>query len=122
MNDHEHIHMKSYEILQKAHKAAKKNGHDLFQVRTELSAIFLEHYGSKPYDWQLNVTEAILLGLDSVIIVGTGKGKTIPFMLSLLLYPEALVLIVSPLKALQKDQVRFNQFKDALLMRIGGVP
>jgi ATP-dependent helicase YprA (DUF1998 family) len=31
-----------------------------------------------PYDWQLDVTEAILLGLDStVVIAGTGSGKTV---------------------------------------------
>ena len=108
--------MKLYKILQNVCKTAKKNRHDLFLVHTELSAIFLECYGSKPHDWQLDVTEAILLGFS------TGKKKTISFMLSLLLYPKALVLIVLPLEALQKDQVRSDQFKDALLMRIGGVP
>jgi ATP-dependent helicase YprA (DUF1998 family) len=53
----------------------------------------------------LDVAEALLLGLDSVVIAGTGSGKTIPFMLPLLLHPEKMVLILSPLKILQRDQV-----------------
>ena len=56
-------------------------------------------------DWQLDVTEAILLKLDSLVISGTGSGKTIPFMLPLLAHPEKVVIIISPLKVLQRDQV-----------------
>ncbi|KAF9225671.1 hypothetical protein BS17DRAFT_699754, partial [Gyrodon lividus] len=33
----------------------------------------------KPYDWQLDVAEAILTGLDCVVMAGTGAGKTMPF-------------------------------------------
>ncbi|KAJ7506438.1 hypothetical protein B0H11DRAFT_1707242, partial [Mycena galericulata] len=39
-----------------------------------------------PYDWQIEVAEALILGLDAVVIAGTGAGKTIPFMMPLLLY------------------------------------
>ena len=38
----------------------------------------------RPYSWQLDVTEAIFLGLDPVVIAGTGAGKTMPFMMPLL--------------------------------------
>ena len=41
-------------------------------------------HGLEPYDWQLDVTEAILLGLDCVVIAGTGSGKTMPFAMPLL--------------------------------------
>jgi bloom syndrome protein len=39
------------------------------------------------------------------VVAGTGAGKTIPFMMPLLLHPEKFVLIISPLKILQEDQV-----------------
>ena len=59
----------------------------------------------RPYDWQLDVAEALLVGLDSIVIAqaGAGSGKTIPFMLPLLIHPEKMVLILSPLKVLQQD-------------------
>ena len=40
--------------------------------------------GNTPYEWQLDIAEALYLGLDSVIIAGTGAGKTLPFGLTLL--------------------------------------
>jgi ATP-dependent helicase YprA (DUF1998 family) len=46
-----------------------------------------------------------LLGLDSVVIAGTGAGKTMPFMMPLLLDTNKKVIIVSPLKVLQAHQV-----------------
>jgi ATP-dependent helicase YprA (DUF1998 family) len=72
-----------------------------------LRVLFSERFGSgaEPYQWQLDVTEAILLGLDSDVIAGTGSGKTIPFMLPLLLHPDKMALVLSPLKILQRDQV-----------------
>jgi ATP-dependent helicase YprA (DUF1998 family) len=51
------------------------------------------------------MSEAIILGLNSVVIVGTGAGKTMPFMMPLLLDKVKKVVIVSPLKVLQADQV-----------------
>ena len=59
-----------------------------------------------PYNWQLDVTEAIILGLDSIVIAGTGSGKTMPFMMPLLMDPTKKIIIVSPLKVLQLDQAR----------------
>lgn len=47
-----------------------------------------------------------MLGLDVLVIAGTGAGKTIPFMMPLLLMREKFSLIISPLKVLQEDQVR----------------
>jgi bloom syndrome protein len=49
------------------------------------------------------------LGLDLVVIAGTGAGKTMPFMMPLLL-DKKKVIIVSPLKVLQADQVRISLF------------
>jgi len=39
-----------------------------------------------PYDWQLDAAEALILGLDCVVVAGTGAGKTIPFMLPLFVH------------------------------------
>jgi ATP-dependent helicase YprA (DUF1998 family) len=104
---HRRLRSKSYRILEKARaEAARKNGYNSQTTRTELQRLFRERFGKDPYDWQLDVTEAILLGLDSVVIAGTGAGKTMPFMMPLLLNKSKKVIIVSPLKILQVDQVR----------------
>jgi ATP-dependent helicase YprA (DUF1998 family) len=98
----------SQSILQEAReKANKKDEYDSVKTRADLHKLFSERESRfSPHDWQLDVAEALLLGIDSVVIAGTGSGKTIPFMLPLLLNPEKMVLIISPLKVLQRDQVR----------------
>ena len=103
---HEAIRNASQNRLQVACAAAQKQKkYNSADTRQGLTALFAERFGSAPYDWQLDVTEALLLGLDSVVIAGTGSGKTIPFMLPLLQHPKKMVLIISPLKVLQRDQV-----------------
>jgi len=53
-----------------------------------------------------------LLGVDSLVIAGTGTGKTMPFMMPLMLDPKKKALIISPLKILQADQAsRFEKAK-----------
>lgn len=97
---------RSRNLLREACDAAhKKSKYNSAKTRATLKTLFTARFGSDPYDWQLDVTEAILLGLDSVVIAGTGSGKTIPFMLPLLLHAGKMVLILSPLKVLQRDQV-----------------
>ncbi|KAF8838048.1 P-loop containing nucleoside triphosphate hydrolase protein [Paxillus ammoniavirescens] len=66
--------------------------------------------GKKPYDWQLNVAEALLTGLDCIVVAGTGAGKTMPFMMPLLVQPKKHIIIISPLDALENDQAR--RFQD----------
>jgi superfamily II DNA/RNA helicase len=63
--------------------------------------------GNKPYDWQIDVTEALLLGLDCVAIAGTGAGKTMPFGLPLLMDESRnkMVIVISPLNDLEAEQV-----------------
>ncbi len=63
--------------------------------------------GKVPYNWQLDVSEAILLGLDTMLIAGTGAGKTLPFVMPLLLDKtgRSKIIIISPLNELQRDQV-----------------
>ena len=108
ISDHDAAKARSETLLQKARDtASKKDNYDSEKTRHELRTLFSERFGSgaEPYQWQLDVTEAIILGLDSVVIAGTGSGKTIPFMLPLLLRPDKLALVLSPLKILQRDQV-----------------
>jgi ATP-dependent helicase YprA (DUF1998 family) len=106
---HERLRAKSYKVLAKAREdAARKKGYNSQQTRDELTRLFRERFGTDPFEWQLDVTEAILLGLDSVVIAGTGAGKTMPFMMPLLLDKTKKVTIVSPLKVLQADQVSTN--------------
>jgi bloom syndrome protein len=73
-----------------------------------LKLIFHDHFKKDPYEWQLDVTETILLGLDSVVIAGAGAGKTMPFMMPLLLNDKKKVIIISPLKILQADQMQYH--------------
>jgi ATP-dependent helicase YprA (DUF1998 family) len=112
---HERLHAKSYRNLAKAREeAVRKKTYDT-QTRSQLKQIFYRWFGKDLYEWQLDVTEAILLGLNSVVIAGTGAGKTMPFMMPLLLDAHKKVIIISPLKVLQVDQVR------ALFVFLSGV-
>ena len=47
----------------------------------------------------------MVTGVDSLVIAGTGTGKTMPFMMPLMLDSKKKALIISPLKILQADQV-----------------
>ena len=106
--DQDHSHARAYKNLQRAREeTALKSGYNSSKTRSDLISIFCNRFGHDPYEWQLDVTEAILLGLDSVVIAGTGAGKTMPFMMPLLL-DDKKVIIVSPLKILQADQVQYH--------------
>ncbi|KAJ7092198.1 P-loop containing nucleoside triphosphate hydrolase protein [Mycena epipterygia] len=101
------------QILQEAHDAAKQEyGSDSVKTRADMVAGFRPRFGREPYPWQLDVGESFILKLDGVVVAGTGAGKTIPFMLPLLINPTKYILVISPLKVLQHDQVkRFRKMK-----------
>jgi len=65
--------------------------------------------GKIPHQWQIDVTEALLLGIDCIVIAGTGAGKTMPFVMPLLLdrTKTKKVLVISPLNELKMEQVSF---------------
>lgn len=104
-----HIHKKSNNNLERTRAdAAKLRGYDSDHTRAEMTRIFSERSsGYVPYPWQLDVSEAFLLGLNCVVIAGTGAGKTTPFLLPLLVEKNKKIIIISPLKVLQRDQVHF---------------
>ena len=88
-----------------------ENRYDWQQTQDDITSIFRECFSTDPYGWQLDVTEAILLGLDSVVIAGTDAGKTMPFMMPLLqLDKKKQVIIIFPLKVLQEDQVSNSSY------------
>jgi len=101
---------RSYRILEKARqKAFKKDGYNSESTRLRLTELFRERFdGGEPRLWQLDVAEAIILGLDSLVIAGTGAGKTMPFMMPLMLDTTKKALVISPLKILQADQVELT--------------
>jgi bloom syndrome protein len=108
-DDHVKRAAESQRILKVAReKARRKDKYDSAKTRRDLARLFEEKYKKPPYEWQIDVSEALVLGLDSVVIAGTGAGKTIPFMMPLLLFREKFVLVISPLKILQEDQVRYS--------------
>jgi ATP-dependent helicase YprA (DUF1998 family) len=114
---------RSYQNLDSARcNAAQKNGYSSSSTRAQLSELFRVRFGSNPHEWQLDVTEAILLSLDSIVIAGTGAGKTMPFMMPLLLNKKKKVVILSPLKVLQEDQVSpfFQSFSFYPLIPMAG--
>ncbi|KAL1746002.1 P-loop containing nucleoside triphosphate hydrolase protein [Schizophyllum fasciatum] len=85
-------------------RATQKRNYNSDATRSRLRELFAETWHCEPRSWQIDITEAILLGLDSVLIAGTGSGKTMPFMLTLKYDTAATVLVISPLKILQEDQ------------------
>ncbi|THH14004.1 hypothetical protein EUX98_g9658 [Antrodiella citrinella] len=103
---------KSAQALSKANLARArlaKRGYDSSKVRTAMSKRFKQRSkGKVAREWQLDAAESILLGLDAVVLAGTGTGKTAAYMLPLLLPETAgkVLIVIEPLVALQRDQVR----------------
>jgi superfamily II DNA helicase RecQ len=58
-----------------------------------------------PYAWQVAAWESTCAGKDVIVIAGTGSGKSLVYQGMQYAKPGAIVLIVSPLLALMKDQV-----------------
>ncbi|KAF8546012.1 hypothetical protein OG21DRAFT_1374436, partial [Imleria badia] len=70
--------------------------YDSKSTRQKLCEEFEKQTGGKqPYDWQVNGAEALLTGLDCVVIAGTGAGKTMPFMMPLLIHMKKHVIVFS---------------------------
>jgi Lhr-like helicase len=103
--------LKNYNILYRAREDAMRSDRhcDSEQTRKLIIERFKQRFDNKPpYDWQTDATEALKLGLDVTLIADTGSGKTMLFFMPLLLDDtnKKMVLIISPLKELQKDMVR----------------
>ena len=80
------------------HAATRRSIEDKFRAAFD---------GKPPYAWQTDVTEALLLGLDCIVVAGTGSGKTMPFGMPLLLEEakDKMIVVISPLNELEAEQV-----------------
>ena len=97
----------SYKLLSEAR--TKKQGYDSRRTRHTLSSSVTALCPTiTPYDWQIDLAEALTLGLDATVIAGTGSGKTLPWAMPLLLEEnrERICLVISPLNELEADHVR----------------
>ena len=91
----------SYKLLSDAR--LKKEGYNSQAIRHTLSVPQSPH----KYEWQIDLAEALALGLDATVIVGTGSGKTLPWALPLLLEEnrDKICLVISPLNELEAEHV-----------------
>jgi ATP-dependent helicase YprA (DUF1998 family) len=89
-------------------EALKSRQYNSEETRATIVKEFTEVFdGKQPYGWQVDTCEALLLGLDCIVIAGTGAGKTFLFAMPLLMDTTCrkMVLVISPLNALEYDQV-----------------
>jgi len=64
------------------------------------------HFQRDLYPWQIRAIKNILMRQrDTIVIAGTGSGKSLIFQSLQFATPDAIVLIVSPLVALMENQV-----------------
>lgn len=106
----EMAHPISYQLLQDARNLKAPDGYNPTTYQETTNNAFKEYFktSSDLRRWQMDVAEALALGLNCTVIAPTGASKTIPFILALL-QPSAgkkMVLILLPLKELQNNQVR----------------
>jgi len=82
---------------------------DLAQVESalnELSLKIVDVFGFDPYLWQREVFMRCLRGEQDIIVTaGTSDGKSLGYQGMALLHEEAIVMVISPTKALMDDQV-----------------
>ena len=100
------MHPNSFNTLKEARRStAGYNSHATREALTDTVKVAFNQ--NTPRDFQLDVAEALILGLDATVVAGTGSGKTLPWAMPLLLdeNKERACLVISPLKALQADHV-----------------
>jgi ATP-dependent helicase YprA (DUF1998 family) len=102
--------------LSKTHNNTEKKlgGKDFCSAtfRNALITACVKATGHSPYPWQMDATEAVYLGLDCIVMAGTGYGKTLPFGLIHLVEDNLVTFVISPLNVLQHDQVSLDYHCD----------
>ncbi|KAI0681656.1 P-loop containing nucleoside triphosphate hydrolase protein [Cerioporus squamosus] len=113
LSHHVLIRERSYRLFEEARiRARDTKKYDSHATRQTMIEQCRERADVTPYPEQLDLAECMLLGLDATSIASTGWGKTLTFVLPLFV-PESkgkIVIIVSPLNALEADQAaRFQK-------------
>lgn len=66
-------------------------------------------FSCDPHPWQIHTWNQLLHEKrDTIVIAGTGSGKSLIFQLLCFARPGGVVLVVTPVKALMYDQVIFR--------------
>jgi len=74
----------SFNILEEVRRSEK--GYSSRTTRKALAnAVNVAFNQNTPRDFQLDVTVALILGLDTTVVAGAGSGKTLPWAMPLLL-------------------------------------
>lgn len=72
----------------------------------DLSSKIVDVFGFEPYPWQREVFMRCLRGEQDIIVTAaTSDGKSLGYQGMALLHEEAIVMVISPTKALMDDQV-----------------
>ncbi|KAJ7218330.1 hypothetical protein C8J57DRAFT_275629 [Mycena rebaudengoi] len=102
--------LRSEKLLEKARKNAavtREGGYCSAAVRAKIRNDFAAcNPGKTAHKWQVDIGKALELGLDCSLLAGTGAGKTMPFLFPLFTNPDKMVIIISPLNALEEDQAK----------------
>jgi ATP-dependent helicase YprA (DUF1998 family) len=77
-------------------------------LRLELERRTTDATGLTPHSFQLDAAVALWRNRDLIVIAGTGRGKTLSFIMPCSLTTLVTVLVISPLNALMDDQVRLG--------------
>ncbi|KAJ7666122.1 P-loop containing nucleoside triphosphate hydrolase protein [Mycena polygramma] len=112
LDSHRRNALKAAQTLQKARDDARESrNYQSAPTRAKIRTEFRERNdGMTAHEWQVDMAEALHLGLDCSLIAGTGAGKTMPFVMPLFVESDKIIIIISPLNALEEDQAsRFRK-------------
>lgn len=111
---------RSYALLEAARKARRNYNSAATRTAINEELQHRSHGKISAWDWQLDIAEALHLGIDVEAINRTGSGKTLPFILQHFIpgYEKKVTVIISPLNVLEEDQVRHSTHIVFLLMLI----
>jgi len=102
--------------------ASISNNYDSQKMRKIIEESFSHAFKgmTKAYSWQVDIMEALLLGLDCMVITGTGCGKTMPFVMPLLVdkSKKKTMFVISPLNDLELEQVSLLLISKMFLLSI----